>query len=84
MAAGGPGDHPLTDVVKYNIDVFNQQCDTLIREIAKFVSLYELSEMFDWFSITTNSKSELEEFEIQLKVKLQELREKAEKGGWEL
>jgi hypothetical protein len=25
MAAGGPGDHPLTDVINYNMDVYAGQ-----------------------------------------------------------
>jgi hypothetical protein len=84
MAAGGPGDHPMTDVVKYNLDVFGKTCDSLIREIAKLVSFFELSEMFDWFEIHPDSQPEIEKFELQLKEKLQELKEKAKKDGWEL
>ena len=84
MAPGGPGDHPMTDIVKYNLEVFNHTCDELVREIAKLVSFNELSEMFDWFSISPSSKSEVEEFEVQLKAKVQFLREQAEKNGWEL
>jgi hypothetical protein len=83
MPAGGPGDHPMTDIVKYNLDVYNKTCDSLVREIAKFVSSYELSEMFEWFDIHPDNQSEILEFEIQLKTKLQELREKAKKDGWE-
>jgi hypothetical protein len=37
MAAGGPGDHPLTDVLKYHLEVYGKTCDSLIIEIAKFV-----------------------------------------------
>lgn len=84
MAAGGPGDHPLTDIVKFNLDVYNKTCDSLVREISKFISLYDLSEMFDWFDISPDSKSKLEDFEAQLKVKLQELKKKANNDGWEL
>ena len=84
MAAGGPGDHPMTDIVKYNLDVYSKNCDSLVREISKFVSFYDLSEMFEWFDIDPDSQSQIEEFEIQLKEKLQEFREKAKKDGWEL
>ena len=74
----------MTDIVKYNLKVFNQTCDELVREIAKLVSFNELSEMYDWFSINPSSKSEVEKYEIQLKAKLQFLREQAEKNGWEI
>jgi hypothetical protein len=84
MAAGGPGDHPLTDVLKYHLEVYGKTCDSLIIEIAKFVSFYELSEMFEWFDIHPDSQSDIDIFETQLKEKLQYLREKAKKDGWDL
>jgi hypothetical protein len=68
--AGGPGDHPLTDIVNYKLEVYNKECDELIREISKFVSLDRLYEMFDWkdnFSIT---EKQLRKFEIVLENKL--------------
>ena len=84
MPAGGPEDHPLTDILRFNLDVYSKTCDSLIREISKFVSLDELFEMFDWFNIDRNSKSRTDEFEIQLKAKLYELSEKAKNNGWEI
>jgi hypothetical protein len=84
MPAGGPGDHPLTDILRFNLDVYNKTCDSLIREISKFTSFDELFEMFDWFHIAPNSKSRIDEFEVQLKAKLYELSEKAKNDGWEI
>ena len=31
MAAGVPGDHPLSDIVTFNTKVYGEECDTLIR-----------------------------------------------------
>lgn len=84
MAAGGPRDHPLTDIVNYNLEVYSEKCDRLIREMTKFLSLDRLYEMFDWkdnFSITDK---QLNEFELILERKLFELKEQAIKNGWEI
>jgi hypothetical protein len=84
MPSGGPGDHPLTDILRFNLDVYSKTCDSLIREISKFVSVDDLFEMFDWFNISPDSKSNVEEFELHLKAKLNELKEKAKNDGWEI
>jgi hypothetical protein len=84
MAAGGPGDHPLTDIIRFNLDVYNKNCDSLIREISKFVSLDNLFEMYDWFGNQSPQNSQNDKFEIELREKLQELREKAKNDGWEI
>ena len=35
MANGKPGDHPLTDIVNYNANVYSGKAADLIREIVK-------------------------------------------------
>ncbi|MDB9954025.1 hypothetical protein OAD49_00500 [Flavobacteriaceae bacterium] len=35
VVAGGPGDHPLNDILHYNLDVYCKECDALIRDISK-------------------------------------------------
>ena len=37
MAAGGPGDHPLKDILHFDMNVYDAECDNLIRELAKYV-----------------------------------------------
>jgi hypothetical protein len=32
MAAGGPGDHPVTDIIKHRINIFSNEIDEIIRE----------------------------------------------------
>lgn len=83
MAAGGPGDHPLTDIINYKLNVYNKECDELIREISKYVSSYQLYEMFDWFDNFYITEKQLKEFENTLKLKLDELIKNAENNGWE-
>jgi len=84
MAAGGPGDHPLTDIVNFNLKVYNKECDELITEISKLVSMNELYEMFDWFDNFSATESQLENFEVELKEKLEKLKVNAKNNGWEV
>ena len=84
MAAGGPGDHPLMDIINYNLEAYNKRFDELISEISKFVSSDRLSEMFDWNEHISISKEQLKEFEITLEKKLSELKEQAIENGWEI
>ncbi|RZL45139.1 MAG: hypothetical protein EOP00_18100 [Pedobacter sp.] len=84
MAAGGPGDHPLSDILAYNLDVYNNQCDKLVREISKFVSIQKLYEMFDWFDNFSATPNQLEMFEDSLRQRLKKLKIEANENGWEI
>ena len=84
MTAGGPGDHPLTDILLYNLEVYGKSCDQLIKDISGFVSFNTLHEMFDWFDISTTSEMQIKEFEKELITKFQKLKEQAIKNGWEI
>ncbi len=84
MAAGGPGDHPLTDIVRFNLDVYSPAFDELIRKISKYVSLKNLSEMFDWFGYASApTKSQIDNFEKELELKFNHLKNEATNNGWE-
>ncbi len=48
MPNGKPGDHPFTDIVTHNADVYSTVADGLVREIAKLAddkTRYELSDL---------------------------------------
>lgn len=81
MPAGGPGEHPLTDIVNFNLEVYNKECDELIREISKLVSKNQLYEMFDWLDNFSVTESQLKNFEIELKEKLEQIKLNAQKNG---
>ena len=83
MPAGGPGDHPRTDILNFDLDVYDKKCDKLIRKISKYVSNHELYEMFDWIDNFTATKEELTEFEKKLSQKLAEIESNADSNGWE-
>lgn len=42
MAAGGPGDHRLTDVINYNTPVYGREADDLPKALASLISRREL------------------------------------------
>ena len=73
MAAGGPGDHPLSDILNFGHLVYNEKCDELVKELSKHFSGYELIVMFDWFEPYTATEKQLEGFEKLLKDKLEEV-----------
>jgi hypothetical protein len=83
MAAGGPGDHPLTDIINFKLNVYSEECDELIRQISKYVSINQLYEMFNWFDNFYITELQLIEFEITLKLKLAELKKNSKDNGWE-
>ena len=84
MAAGGPGDHPLTDILLYNMEVYGKICDDLIKEISKFISRDKMFEMFDWFGNHSVKKVQLKKFEKELIDRLQVLKKQALENGWEI
>ena len=73
MGAGGPGDHPLSDILYHKILIYNKKCDELILRISKLVPFSKLGEMYDWPDNFKITKNQLTNFEQQLKQKLEEL-----------
>ena len=47
MAAGGPGDHPLTDVLVHNLDTYGKEADQLLKELSLLMPWHELANWFD-------------------------------------
>jgi len=84
MAAGGPGDHPVIDIVDYGLEIYNAKCDELIREISNYVSRDEQFGMYDWFHELPLSNERLKEFERSLTTKRDQLRLDAKERGWEI
>ena len=77
MTMGGAGDHPITDILLYDLPVFSPKVDGLIKEIAKYLPDYRINTLMNWFS-----PPPLDEMEIFLSKKLEELKEDAQKNGW--
>ena len=47
MTAGGPGDHPLTDVINYDIEMYGKEADQLLKILESLVSPRELWEWWE-------------------------------------
>lgn len=70
MAAGGPGDHPLKDILHLELNVYDAECDNLIRELAKYISENELHESIDWSTAFNITESKLQDFKAELSKRL--------------
>ena len=75
MAAGGPGDHPLKDLLHFDMHVFDDECDALIRELSNYLSEAQLYDSIDWFSTFSMTAAQLDEFKGTLSQKLMALKE---------
>jgi hypothetical protein len=47
LAAGGPNDHPLSDVITYGLEVYGKEADLLLFKLSKLLSQRELNEFWD-------------------------------------
>ena len=75
MAAGGPGDHPLKDILHFDMHVFDDECDAIIRELANYLSEDALYARVDWFSTFSMSEAQLADFKARLSQKLTALKD---------
>ncbi len=79
MTMGGPGDHPISDILHFNLPRYSSKIDNLIKEIAKYLPEYSIDTLMNWFS-----PPPLDEMEAILSQKLKELRASAQKDGWDV
>jgi hypothetical protein len=76
---GKRGDHPLTDILAYNLPVFSPEADALIKDIVRLGGDRELERRFNFFS-----PPPLAEFEARLREMRDQLRNEAKERGWEI
>jgi hypothetical protein len=81
MASGGPGDHPLSDVIHYKIGVYGATADAAIRELAKLMSPRELDE---WWVREIGWSCDHCTAEMRSSSKLAWARQRALDSGWDL
>lgn len=70
MAAGGPGDHPLKDILHFKMNVYDIECDNLIRELSVCVPENILYKSIDWSTAFNINESLLKDFKAELLEKL--------------
>jgi hypothetical protein len=90
MANGKPGDHPLTDILVHEMEVFGPAADALIREICELGGEAELESRFNLLSIDPRfprpgrPPPDMASFESRLRRLRDELRADAVRRGWEV
>lgn len=75
MAAGGPGDHPLKDILHFNMHVFDDECDAIIRELSSHMSEDAMYDSIDWYATFSMSEAQLADFKAKLSQKLTALKD---------
>ena len=75
---GKPGDHPINDICDHRQPVYSPKADELIRELHGYLPRYRMWNLFDWMH-----PPPIEEFELQLETKRDQLKEEASERGWE-
>ena len=70
MAAGGPGDHPLKDILHFQMNVYDEECDNLIRELSKYVPENILYQSIDWSTAFNINETVLKDLKTELLEKL--------------
>lgn len=70
MSAGGLGDHPLKDILHFEMNVYDEECDNLIRELAKYIPENELYKNIDWSTAFNTNETVLKDLKIGLLKKL--------------
>lgn len=81
MANGKPGDQPLTDILVHKLEVYGREADDLIRQIADLCSRRELDE---WWEREISWSPQRDSIVHKAQVRLNELLDRARRGGWEL
>ena len=80
MTAGGPGDHPLSDVLNYGLEVYGAETDELLVQLAQLLSGREL-EIFWETELGWDSNRQVAHQKISEKLKWAKVR--AKNSGWE-
>ncbi len=81
MVNGKPGDHPLTDILVHELEVYGREADDLIRRIAELSSDRELN---DWWDDHIGWSCAPAEVLRKAKARSQDLVRRAKERGWEI
>jgi hypothetical protein len=80
VAAGGPDDHPLSDIIVWNREIYGAKTDALIREIARLCSDREL---YEWWNREIGWKASPALAARKAAARYEELAKRARESGWE-
>lgn len=82
MANGKAGDHPLTDILNYRLEVYGTETDELIRKIADLCSRRELDEWWEREIGWSNERDRVAAFQ-KAKARFEQLLSRARENRWE-
>jgi hypothetical protein len=77
---GKQGDHPLTDILGYKIEVYGAETDDLIRKIARLCSQRELD---TWWEREVHWSQDRDLVLRKARACYEELLKRARESGWE-
>ena len=77
---GKHGDHPLTDILNYKIEVYGKEADEFIRKISELCSRNELN---DWWEKEIGWNCDKAIVLKKAKAKHEEFVQRAKSSGWE-
>jgi hypothetical protein len=86
MPAGGPGDEPLLDILRWRRPVYSQAVDTLIAELVELGGVQSAEDVLERLGTipTQPTREELTTLEALLEAKRDELLGHAEVSGWDM
>jgi hypothetical protein len=86
MPAGGPGDEPLPDILRWRRPVYSQAADTLIAELVELGGVQSAQDILERFGPLPERRTgeELASVEALLEAKRDELLRHAHESGWDM
>ena len=81
MASGGPGDHPLSDVIFYDMEIYGKEADSLLKSLESLLSRREL---WDWWEQEIGWSCSRADALGKIKHKFLLARTRAKSQGWEM
>jgi hypothetical protein len=78
---GKPGDHPLTDILHYKLQVYGEETDSLIRRVA---ALCSSNELYTWWDQEIGWGGDAARARQKSRARYDELLLRAQESGWEL
>ncbi len=80
MSAGGPNDHPISDILNYGLEVYGKETDENFKALAALLSKKELE---DFWSAEIGWQSSKENAANSILQKLDWAKQRAKNSGWE-
>jgi hypothetical protein len=81
VAAGGPGDHPISDVLEWELSAYSEDADEMIRRLSKLLTRNEL---YDFWEVELGWGCEPDKALASLALKLHWAEKRAQQSGWEV